>query len=116
VNPFLSRRDFAMSRPTSSEIIESGKYLEDDFDPMSLTIPHLTAILSFHNINRPSGGGKGKLVQTFKDEIYPKRLQYLEQRRVMDASEASAHGISDGMTGEPLVPVSDCLFVKLSRI
>jgi hypothetical protein len=92
----------SMSRLTSTDIIDSGKYLSNDFDPTTLTIPHLTAILNYHDIPRPPQANKGKLVQAFQDEIYPRRGQFLEERRVMQSSEASAIGIHDGHTGAHL--------------
>ena len=43
-----------MSRPTTSQIIEKGDYLKPDFEPSSLTIPHLIGIFAYHQISYPS--------------------------------------------------------------
>lgn len=91
-----------MSRLTSTEVIDSGKYLADDFDPNTLTIPHLNAIFSYHDIHRPPQANKGKLVQAFRDEIYPRRHEFTQERKTMEDSEASAIGIHDGHTGAHL--------------
>ena len=112
-NPFLNHARPEMSRLTASDVIDQGKYLDANFDPTTLTIPHLTAILNYHNIDRPPQANKGKLVQAFNDEIVPRREQYLAERRDMEGSEASAVGISDGMTGEPLIePVASSLSMR----
>ncbi len=91
-----------MSRLTSTEVIDSGKYLENDFDPASLTIPHLTAILNYHNVQKPSGANKGKLIQAFNEEIVPRRAKYRKERQETEDSQASSIGINDGITGQPI--------------
>jgi hypothetical protein len=92
----------SMSRLTSTEVIDSGNYLEDDFDPTTLTVPHLNAILNYHDIPRPPQSNKGKLVQAFRDDIYPRRKEFIQERKTMEMSEASAIGIHDGHTGAHL--------------
>ncbi|KZS99295.1 hypothetical protein SISNIDRAFT_421844, partial [Sistotremastrum niveocremeum HHB9708] len=91
-----------MSRLTASEVIDLGKYLEDGFDPTTLTIPHLLSILSHHNVNRPPQANKGKLLQTFNEEIVPNRARFRKERIAAEESEASVQGIHDGYTGEQL--------------
>ncbi|KIJ44119.1 hypothetical protein M422DRAFT_30633 [Sphaerobolus stellatus SS14] len=91
-----------MSRATSTQIIERGEYLERDFDPNSLTVPHLLSILTFHNVRYPTPHTKAKLVQTFNEEIAPRAVKYKRERLKREGSVASSHGITDGLTGESL--------------
>jgi hypothetical protein len=98
----LERATNMSSRLTSTEVIDSGKYLEDDFDPNTLTIPHLTAILNYHNVNKPPQANKGKLVQTFNEEIVPKRTKFRKDKSANEDSQPSSIGINDGITGEPI--------------
>jgi hypothetical protein len=91
-----------MSRLTASEVIDAGNYLTDEFDPNTLTIAHLNSIFNYHDIQRPPQANKGKLVQAFRDEIYPRRYEFIQEREAMEGSIASAVGIHDGHTGAHL--------------
>jgi HeH/LEM domain len=94
-----------MSRLTSTEVIHRGEYLEPDFDPMSLTVPHLLSILTLHAVKYPTPYSKSKLVQAFNDEIKPRIKQLKKERLKQEGSLASSHGIVDGITGESMSDV-----------
>ena len=91
-----------MSKPSTSQIIALGDYLEPDFNPASLTVAHLLGILGYHNVKYPSQYTKGKLVQLFNDEIKPKSTQFKNERLSRQNSQASDEGIKDGITGQAL--------------
>ncbi|KAF8507246.1 Man1-Src1p-C-terminal domain-containing protein [Gautieria morchelliformis] len=91
-----------MSRLTSTEVIHRGEYLEPEFDPMSLTVPHLLSILTLHAVKYPTPYSKSKLVQAFNDEIKPRIKQLKKERLKREGSVASSHGIVDGITGESM--------------
>ena len=99
-----------MSRATSTQVIEKGEYLERDFDPNTLTVPHLLSILTFHNVRYPTPYNKTKLVQTFNEEIKPRATKFKKDRLKKESSIASSHGITDGLTGESLSGVSYFVF------
>lgn len=89
-----------MSPLTSIEIIKKGRYLEPDFHASSLTISQLLGVLHYHNIVCTPPPRKSKLVGLFDAEIKPKALQFKEER--LKVVIASAEGIIDGHTGQPL--------------
>ena len=91
-----------MSKPSTSDIIAQGDYLEPDFNPASLTIPQLLGILGYHGVNYPSQHPKAKLIQLFNDEIKAKAEHYKAERLSQQNSQASDEGIRDGLTGEAL--------------
>lgn len=96
-----------MSRLTSTEVINRGEYLDPDFDPMSLTMPHLLSILTLHAVKYPTPYNKSKLVQAFNEEIRPRVDQLKKERLKRESSVASSHGIKDGITGEPMRDVRE---------
>lgn len=91
-----------MSRFTSQDIIDSGNYLEDDFDPNTLVVANLRAILNYHDVSVGSAAKKDKLLQEFRDNIYTRRAEFKRQKSDMEGSQASAVGIHDGHTGKHL--------------
>ena len=91
-----------MSKPSTSDIIARGEYLEPDFNPASLTIPHLLGILGYHGVNYPSQHSKAKLIQLFNDEIKANGEKFKVERLSRQNSQASDEGIKDGITGEPV--------------
>ncbi|KAI0093624.1 Man1-Src1p-C-terminal domain-containing protein [Irpex rosettiformis] len=91
-----------MSKLSTSDIIARGEYLEPDFNPASLTIPHLLGILGYHGVNYPSQHSKAKLVQLFNDEIKAHSERFKKERLSRQNSQASDEGIKDGITGEAL--------------
>lgn len=96
-----------MSRLTSTEVINRGEYLEPDFDPMSLTVPHLLSILTLHAVKYPTPHNKSKLVQAFNEDIRPRVEQLKKERLKREGSIASSHGIKDGITGESMSDVHE---------
>jgi hypothetical protein len=99
-----------MSRPTSTQIIEKGDYLNEDFDPSTLTVPHLLSILTLHSIKYPTPYNKAKLVQTFNEQIKSRAQQLLSERLKRENTLASSHGVTDGLTGASLSEVYTCFF------
>ena len=93
-----------MSRPTTSQIIEKGDYLKPDFEPSSLTIPHLIGIFAYHQISYPSPHTKAKLVEVFNKEIKSNGTKLRQAQLARQATLASEDGIIDGVTGIPIAP------------
>lgn len=91
-----------MSKPSTSDIIAQGEYLEPDFNPAALTVAHLLGILGYHNVKYPSQYTKPKLVQLFNDEIKSKAPQFKHERLSQQNSQASDEGIKDGITGQAI--------------
>jgi len=91
-----------MSKRGSQDIIDQGDYLEDGFDPSSLTVVYLRAILQNHDVNFPSNAAKGQLVKLFRENIVPNARKYKKIRRANAAIPSDASDILDGTTGEPL--------------
>jgi hypothetical protein len=85
--------------PTTADIIASARYLDDDFDPSSLTIPNLNGILNHHGVRFTSNARKPALVKLFEDEIVGNLAQLRRERNIIDGSIASGRGITDGLTG-----------------
>jgi HeH/LEM domain len=86
--------------PSTAEVIASARYLDDDFDPRSLTIPHLNGILSHHGVRFPSNAKKAVLVNLFEEKIVGNLDELRRERNFIDGSVASDRGITDGLTGE----------------
>ena len=93
-----------MSRPTTSQIIASGDYLQPEFDAKSLTIPHLIGIFAYHQVSYPSQPKKAELLEVFEKEIKKKGKTLMKQRLERQETLASEDGIVDGMTGAPIAP------------
>lgn len=92
-----------MSRSlTATQIINQGDYLDNDFDPNTLTVSQLLGTLTYHHIRYPTPYTKAKLVQLFLDEIRPKAANFRKEKLKKDNSIASDDGITDGLTGRPL--------------
>ncbi|KAI5123291.1 hypothetical protein M0805_009312 [Coniferiporia weirii] len=94
-----------MSRPTTSQIIAKGDYLQSDFDAKTLTIPHLIGILAYHQVQYPSQHNKAKLVEIFNTDIKAHGGRLRRQRLERQETLASEDGIVDGVTGVPIAPV-----------
>lgn len=92
-----------MSRSlTATQIIDQGDYLDNDFDPNTLTVSQLLGVLTHHQIRYPTPYTKAKLVQSFLDEIKPKLAKLRKERLMKENSLPSDDGITDGLTGRPL--------------
>ena len=92
-----------MSRSlTATQIISQGDYLDNDFDPNTLTVSQLLGVLTHHQIRYSTPYTKAKLVQLFLDEIKPKVVKLRKEKLKRENSLASDDGITDGLTGRPL--------------
>lgn len=88
---------------TTAEVINLGQYLETDFDPTSLTIPLLFGILSYHSVKHPTSCSKRELVKLFNDKIKSRSTELRTERN--QNIHAASEGITDGLTGAPLIPL-----------
>ncbi|QRV86312.1 sulfide-quinone oxidoreductase [Ceratobasidium sp. AG-Ba] len=91
-----------MSRMSASEVINRGDYLQPDFEPSTLTIPHLLSVLTYHGIKYPTPHNKAKLVDVFNAEIKPRSAELLRERRIREGKKPSHEGILDGHTGQAI--------------
>lgn len=55
-------------------------YLEEGWDPRSVTMPRLRSILVTHNVDFPSTAKKAQLVQLVEDEVLPKAPKLRAQK------------------------------------
>jgi len=67
-------------------------YLQPDFDPTSLTVPKLRAILVEHDIAYPSSAKKAQLVEIFQDQLVPRSKRLLSARARI---KRTSRGIED---------------------
>ncbi|CAE6439952.1 unnamed protein product [Rhizoctonia solani] len=93
-----------MSRLSASEVINRGDYLKPDFEPSTLTIPHLLSVLTYHGIKYPTPHNKGKLIEVFNNELKPRGAELLKERQVRERKKPSPDGIYDGHTGQAVQP------------
>ncbi|CAE6525222.1 unnamed protein product [Rhizoctonia solani] len=93
-----------MSRLSASEVINRGDYLKPDFEPSTLTIPHLLSVLTYHGIKYPSPHTKGKLIEVFNNELKPRSTELLRERQAREHKKPSSDGIFDGHTGQAIQP------------
>lgn len=102
-----------MSRQSTTQIIEEGKYLDPDFDPNSLTIPNLIGIFAYHEVPyQTSNNTKAKLVRLFNENIKAYGEELRQQRQETEETLASHDGIVNGVTGNPVTPPAPvCLFL-----
>ncbi|GJJ12172.1 hypothetical protein Clacol_006413 [Clathrus columnatus] len=87
---------------SSTQVIDSGEYLEPGFDANSLTIPHLLSLFTFHQVKYPIPYNKSILVDTFNKQIKPRSEKFKMERLQRQDSIPSSHGITDGLTGKSL--------------
>ncbi|KAL2269944.1 hypothetical protein VTJ83DRAFT_2128 [Remersonia thermophila] len=59
---------------------ENLEYLQEDFDPWSLTVPRLRSILVTHNIQYPSQAKKQQLIEIFNEQVVPQAKRILAAR------------------------------------
>ncbi len=79
-----------MYKPTSQEIIDKAEYLQPGFDPSSLLVAHLRAILQTHSVAFPANANKAQLVTLFNSHIAPNASKYAR------ANQSTAEIRSDG--------------------
>ncbi|KAL2122688.1 hypothetical protein VTJ04DRAFT_3143 [Mycothermus thermophilus] len=71
---------------------ESVDYLQEDFDPWSLTVPRLRSILVTHNIPYPSQAKKPQLIDIFNEQVVPQSKKILATRA---RAKRTSRGIVD---------------------
>ncbi|KAF8334267.1 Man1-Src1p-C-terminal domain-containing protein [Cantharellus anzutake] len=85
---------------STADIIASAEYLEYDYNPRVLTVAQLMGILHHHQIRFPSNVKKDALLSLFNEHITGNLDQLRHDRDILDGSQASDAGITDGVTGE----------------
>lgn len=90
------------SRWTTAQIVAAGNYLNEGFDPNTLTVNQLLGLFGYHNVNFPAPYTKPKLVALFNEQIKPNSANFRQAKLQKDNSIASDDGITDGVTGKPL--------------
>lgn len=98
---------------SSTEVIQDGTYLDEGFDPKTLTVAQLGGVLSHHGIivldrNRQ----KGNLLDIWKTGITDLGEKLRHERWRNKQIVASREGILDGLTGEPIENSTVCVGVK----
>ena len=91
-----------MSKPTSQDIIDSGSYLEPFFDPSTLLVANLRAILQHHDIQFPANATKPILIKHFNDKIAPNAQELRRQKKAADGISSDASDILDAESGQYL--------------
>jgi hypothetical protein len=91
-----------MSKLTSQEIIDRGDYLEPNFDPSTLLVANLRAVLQNHDVKFPANASKALLIQAFEENIAPNAKKYKKIRQANAAIRSDASDILDGETGNYL--------------
>ncbi|KAI1003587.1 hypothetical protein K3495_g4620 [Podosphaera aphanis] len=71
---------------------DSLDYLQDDFDPTTLTVPRLRSILVGYDISYPSAAKKAQLVEIFVNQVLPRKSTILRDR---DRARRSSRGITN---------------------
>ena len=79
-----------MAAPSEDEL----EYLSPGFDPATLTVPRLRAILVSHDIEYPASSKKSQLIEIFNERLVPKA------RRILNA-RARVKRTSTGITDVP---------------
>ncbi|SZF03083.1 unnamed protein product [Blumeria hordei] len=75
---------------------DSLDFLQDNFDPASLTVPRLRSIFVTYNISYPSTAKKAQLIEIFTNQVLPMRNKILRER---DRARRSSKGITNaGLT------------------
>jgi hypothetical protein len=91
-----------MSKPTSQEIIDSGSYFEPFFDPSTLLVANLRAILQHHDIQFPANATKPVLIKCFNEKIAPNAQGLKRHKKAAAGIPSDASDILDAETGEYL--------------
>jgi len=91
-----------MSKPTSQDIIDSGSYLEPFFDPSTLLVANLRAILQHHDIQFPTNATKVVLIKHFNEKIAPNAQELRREKKAADGIPSDASDILDAESGEYL--------------
>jgi len=81
-------------------------YLQDGFDPASLTVPRLRSILVSHNINYPASAKKPQLIEIFTENVLPQARKILAQRA---RARRTSKGITDADSQDSTVGDEDSM-------
>lgn len=76
--------------------MDDQEYLEPDWDPSSVTIPRLRAILVAHNISYPASAKKAQLIEIFNTDVLPQARKIRAQNARV---KRTSRGIEDITTG-----------------
>lgn len=76
--------------------MDDQEYLEPDWDPASVTIPRLRAILVAHNISYPASAKKAALIEIFNTSVLPQARKIRAQNARV---KRTSRGIEDITTG-----------------
>ena len=68
------------------------EYLSPSFDPNSITVPRLRAILVAHDVSYPSSAKKSQLIDIFQQEVIPRARRLLAAR---SRTKRTSKGITD---------------------
>ena len=71
---------------------ESVDYLQNGFDPSSLTVPRLRSLLVKHNVRFPATAKKSQLIEIFNQDVVPLSKKYLA---ALARARRSSKGIVD---------------------
>lgn len=83
--------------PGLDGMADTDDYLQEGFDPRSVTIPRLRSILVTHNIDYPSTAKKPQLVQLVADHVMPQVPKLRTQRA---RAKRSSYGIVNAGSAE----------------
>jgi len=83
---------------------ESLDYLQQGFEPSSLTVPRLRSILVAHNIPYPSAAKKPQLIEIFTDKVLPQSRKILTERA---RARRTSKGITDADSQESTVTLDE---------
>jgi HeH/LEM domain len=100
-----SRSEGAAKRPiTADDVINCGEYLNEGFNPNSLTISFLRGILHHHRVELPKRScKKADLVTLFSNAIAAESKKWKQEWKKNKCQPASADGIINGITGVPIM-------------
>ena len=97
--PSETKRNHAKTIQTGQPIVSANmasdselEYLSPPFDPASLTVPRLRAILVSHDIPYPSSAKKPQLIDIFTQELIPRSRKILAAR---SRTQRTSKGITD---------------------
>ena len=95
----------AAKRPiTADDIINCGEYLNEGFNPNSLTISFLWGILHHHRVElHKRSCKKADLVTLFSNAIAAESKKWKQEWKKNKCQPPSAGGIVNGITGVPIM-------------
>lgn len=79
--------------------MDDQEYLEPDWDPNSVTIPRLRAILVAHNISYPASAKKAALIEIFNTSVLPQARKIRAQNARVKRTSRGIEDISTGRRG-----------------